>query len=111
MKNMRNIPGVNISYKKKAIESIGDYDISLFRGEDVDYNWRLIQKGWDILFIPEIKVIHIHRPTWRGLFFQHYMYGRAYYLVRKKWTNMYCTFPMQNNSIKAILKKNSVFLC
>ncbi len=104
IKNIRNIPGVNVSYKKKAMDSIGDYDISLFRGEDVDYNWRLIQNGWDIVFIPDVKVIHIHRPTWRGLFFQHYMYGRAYYLVRKKWSNMYCVFPMKNNSIKAIFK-------
>ena len=101
---VRNVPGVNSSYKREVIEQVGKYDLSLFRGEDVDYNWRAIQLGWEVLYIPDIKVLHVHRPTWRGLFFQHYMYGRANFLVRSKWPDMYSPYPLKLNSTYSILK-------
>ena len=101
---VRSVAGVNSSYKKEVIEMIGDYDETLFRGEDVDYNWRAIQSGWDVLYCPEIKVKHLHRPTWKGLFQQHFMYGRAHYLVRKKWPEMYSHYPLKISSIKLLLK-------
>ena len=101
---VRSVPGVNSSYKKAVVKTLGDYDITLFRGEDVDYNWRAIQAGWKVLFIPSIKVYHHHRASWKGLFNQHYMYGRAYYLVRTKWTNMYCAYPRKIDSPKMFLK-------
>jgi glycosyltransferase involved in cell wall biosynthesis len=101
---VRSVPGVNSSYKKEVIESVGEYDETLFRGEDVDFNWRTIQKGWDVLFCTEIKVKHLHRPTWKGLFQQHFMYGRAHYLVRKKWSEMYSHYPLKISSIKSFLK-------
>jgi len=101
---VRSVPGVNSSYKRKVIDHIGEYDESLFRGEDVDYNWRAIQKGWKILYIPHIKVMHVHRTTWRGLFHQHFMYGRAHYLVRKKWPEMYSHYPLVINSLWHVIK-------
>jgi glycosyltransferase involved in cell wall biosynthesis len=101
---VRSVAGVNSSYKKEVIELVGEYDETLFRGEDVDYNWRAIQKGWNVLFCPEIKVKHLHRPTWKGLFQQHFMYGRAHYLVRKKWPEMYSHYPLKIVSIKSLFK-------
>jgi GT2 family glycosyltransferase len=90
---VRSVPGVNSSYKKEVINQVGEYDTTMFRGEDVDYNWRAIQLGWKILSFPDIKVYHHHRATWKGLYNQQYMYGRAYLLVRRKWENMYCCYP------------------
>ncbi len=104
LKEVRNVPGVNSCYKKDVIEAVGEYDTTLFRGEDVDYNWRAIQAGFKVLYDPEIKVYHHHRATWKGLFNQHYMYGRAYYLVRKKWPSMYCSYPRNLYGIKSIMK-------
>lgn len=104
IREVRTVPGVNSSYKKEVIQKLGKYDIDLFRGEDVDYNWRAIQEGYKVLYIPEIKVYHHHRATWKGLFNQHYMYGRAYYLVRSKWQNMYCAYPRKMDSPKMFLK-------
>ena len=104
VQKVRSVPGVNSSYKKEVIKMIGDYDETLFRGEDVDYNWRAIQSGWDVLYCPEIKVKHLHRPTWKGLFQQHFMYGRAHYLVRRKWPTMYSHYPLKISSIKSLLK-------
>ena len=65
---VRNVPGVNSSYKREVIEQVGEYDENLFRGEDVDYNWRAILQGWKVLHIPEIMVVHVNRATWQGLF-------------------------------------------
>ena len=101
---VQNLPGVNASYKKEVIEEVGKYDETLFRGEDVDYNWRVMKKGWKVVYIPEIKVAHIHRPTWKGLITQHYMYGRAHFLVREKWPDMYSHYPKKIDSLYSLLK-------
>lgn len=101
---VRTLPGVNISYKRAVLDQIGPQDETLFRGEDVDYNWRVQRLGYKIYFDPAIKVDHHHRPTLRGLFQQHYMYGRAYYLVRRKWPDMYCIYPHQLRRPKDVLK-------
>jgi len=101
---VRTLPGVNISYKRDALEKVGFQDETLFRGEDVDFNWRIKKLGYDIYYSPEIKVIHHHRPTFTGLLNQFYMYGRAYYLVRKKWPEMYCIYPHKIDNFRAFLK-------
>ncbi len=101
---VRTLPGVNISYKREVVEQVGEQDETLFRGEDVDYNWRVKQLGYEIYFDPRIKVYHHHRPTLKGFLNQHYMYGRAYYLVRRKWPEMYSIYPHQLRKPKDLLK-------
>jgi GT2 family glycosyltransferase len=103
-RTVRTLPGVNISYKREVLELIGPQDETLFRGEDVDFNWRLIQLGRTVYFDPSIKVYHHHRPTFKGFLNQHYMYGRAYYLVRRKWPSMYCVYPHELTRVKDALK-------
>lgn len=90
---VRTVPGVNCSYKRKAVEETGAYDEDLFRGEDVDFNWRMKRLGYEIYHDPTIRVYHYHRTSWLGLAKQVYMYGRAYYLVRAKWPEMYSIYP------------------
>lgn len=90
---VRSLPGVNVAYKREVLELVGSQDVSLFRGEDVDFNWRVKKLGYEVYFHPDVKVIHHHRPTLRGFWQQHYMYGRAYYLVRQKWPEMYSVYP------------------
>jgi hypothetical protein len=57
-----------------------------------------------VYFDPAIRVHHHHRLTLRGFLNQHYMYGRAYYLVRRKWTEMYCIYPHALRRPKDFLK-------
>jgi GT2 family glycosyltransferase len=90
---VRTLPGVNISYKREVVQRVGLQDETLFRGEDVDYNWRIKQLGYEIYFDPSVRVRHHHRSTLRAFLNQHYMYGRAYYLVRRKHPEMYCVYP------------------
>lgn len=98
------LPGVNVSYKRNLIAQVGLQDETLFRGEDVDFNWRIKKLGYEIYFHPDIKVIHHHRPNLEQFFRQHYMYGRAYYLVRRKWPEMYSVYPHQFKCIRDYLK-------
>lgn len=99
-----NLPGVNVSYKRALLDQVGLQDETLFRGEDVDFNWRIKQVGAQIYFHPAIKVLHHHRPTLRQFWRQHYMYGRAYYLVRRKWQTMYSVYPRHLRSVRDVLK-------
>lgn len=101
---VRTLPGVNIAYKREAINKLGPQDETLFRGEDVDYNWRVQKLGYKVYYDPVIRVLHHHRPTLRQFLYQHYMFGRAYYLVRRKWPDMYCVYPHKINRFRDFLK-------
>lgn len=103
-RDVRTLPGVNIAYRKTVLDVIGLQDVTLFRGEDVDFNWRVLQTGNTIRFDPSIRVYHTHRPTVRGFLNQHYMYGRAYVLVRRKWPEMYCIYPRGIHRFRDVLK-------
>ena len=107
---VRTLPGVNISYKREVMDCLGPQDETLFRGEDVDYNWRAKRLGYEILYHPAIKVRHHHRPNLKQFLYQHYMYGRAYYLVRHKWTDMYCVYPHRLRRAADFLKMLN-FVC
>lgn len=106
---VRTLPGVNISYKRSVIERVGPQDETLFRGEDVDFNWRVKNLGYEIYYDPAPRVLHHHRPTFRAFLNQHYMYGRAYYLVRHKWPEMYCVYPHALGERRALLKSMNFF--
>ncbi len=103
-KTVRTLPGVNVSYKHAVLDQIGPQDEILIRGEDVDFNWRVIKTGATVYYHPDIKVIHHHRPSLRKLIQQHYMYGRGYYLVRRKWPEMYSLYPRGLRKPKDFLK-------
>ncbi len=107
---VRTIAGVNVSYKQEALQAVGFQDETLFRGEDVDFNWRLKKLGYEIYYHPDIKVLHHHRPNLKQFAHQFYMYGRAYYLVRRKWPEMYCVYPHGVSQIKDLLKFGYFFL-
>ncbi|MFH2103074.1 MAG: glycosyltransferase [Chloroflexota bacterium] len=106
---VRTLPGVNIAYKRAVVDQVGAQDEQLCRGEDVDFNWRVKQLGYEIYFHPAVKVYHYHRPSFRGLLNQQYMYGRAYTLVRRKWPEMYCIYPHGLRRPKDLLKAGNFF--
>lgn len=101
---VRTIPTVNISYKREVIDRVGPMDETLFCGEDVDYNWRIQKLGYKVYFDPQIKVYHEHRSSLKGFLNQHYRYGRGYYLVRRKWPDMYCVYPHRIRRFGDVLK-------
>ncbi|MFZ5919800.1 MAG: glycosyltransferase [Chloroflexota bacterium] len=107
---VRTIAGVNASYKREVLQAVGPQDETLFRGEDVDYNWRIKMLGYEIYYDPAIKVLHYHRPNLKQFIYQFYMYGRAYYSVRRKWPEMYCVYPHGIHTSKDILRTVNILL-
>ena len=101
---VRTVPGVNATYKREALDKVGQQDVTLARGEDVDFNWRIKQLGYEVLFHPDMRVLHHHRPALGQFFRQHFMYGRSYYRVRQKWQEMYCVYPHKFQRVKDYLK-------
>jgi glycosyltransferase involved in cell wall biosynthesis len=101
---IHTLPTVNMSYKREAMEAVGTFDDTLFRGEDVDFNWRVLRAGYVLSFSPALRVGHEHRATLVGLYRQQYMYGRAYYLVRSKWPDMYSVYPHALASLRSWAK-------
>jgi GT2 family glycosyltransferase len=101
---------VNVSYKREVLKQVGLQDETLFRGEDVDFNWRVKLLGFEIYYTPDIRVIHHHRPSIIKFWNQSYWYGRAYSRVRSKWRDMYCVYPHQFKSLKDLLKLGYFFV-
>jgi GT2 family glycosyltransferase len=48
--------------RRETVENIGNLDEGFFYlYEDVEYCWRARKRGWDVLYIPQSKIIHIYQ--------------------------------------------------
>ena len=85
-----HIPGCNMVFWKRALESVGGFD-PIFRiaGDDVDICWRLQEHGWTLGFHPSAVVWHRRRPSVRAYLRQQREYGRAEALLERKWPMKY----------------------
>jgi GT2 family glycosyltransferase len=73
--------GTGHTLRRSAFESVGGYDDSLFFcWEELDVCYRLINRGYRILYAPEVAIYHKvspqHRVNWAN--------GRYYYQVRNR---------------------------
>jgi glycosyltransferase involved in cell wall biosynthesis len=80
-----HVPGCNMAYHKWALEEIGGFDIEYRKaGDDVDVCWRLMQRGYIIVFSPAAVVWHYRRFEVRTYFSQQLGYGEAEAMLRYK---------------------------
>jgi glycosyltransferase involved in cell wall biosynthesis len=71
-------------YKKTVFKEIGLIDEELIRGQDAEFNYRILKKYGKIYYTPEIKSnLHI-RPSLGKLRRQHFQYGYFRPLIFKK---------------------------
>lgn len=80
------VPTNNICYRREILEEVGyfDEDFELTGGEDISLNWKIIKRGYRILFNPDIKVIHYHRSNLKALFNKKIISGQSFYKSRIK---------------------------
>ena len=77
------VPGGPISFVPSAClmvrrEAFGEgFDESLRVGEDVDFVWRLFDRGWLVRYDADVVVTHRARATWRGWWLQRQHYGES----------------------------------
>lgn len=62
-------------YKKEIFDKIGLFDEDAWRGEDDEFNARLIKSGGKILLMPDIVSYYYARKTYRDLWRMYYQYG------------------------------------
>jgi mycofactocin system glycosyltransferase len=53
------------------------FDETLRVGEDVDFVWRLFDRGWLVRYDAQVVVTHRARATWREWWFQRQRYGAS----------------------------------
>jgi type IV secretory pathway TrbD component len=81
-----HLPGCNLAVRKSCLLEIGGFNPA-FRvaGDDVDFCWRLQERGWTLGFAPGAMVWHHPRRTVSGYLRQQKGYGKAEGLLEEKW--------------------------
>jgi GT2 family glycosyltransferase len=85
-----HVPGCNLSARRERILEIGGFD-PRFRvaGDDVDFCWRLQERGWTVGFSPAAMVWHHRRNSVKTYWKQQQGYGKAEALLEAKWPERY----------------------
>jgi glycosyltransferase involved in cell wall biosynthesis len=83
LRNMADIAGANMSYKKKAFEEYGLFIEGTY-SSDTEFHWRLGGNKTCLQFVPSILVFH-HNIDRLGRFLMHeFEHGRSFAKVRMK---------------------------
>jgi GT2 family glycosyltransferase len=70
-----SLPNCNAMYKKGAIKEVGGFDERFVVGQDGDLNYRISKKGNKFLYIPNAKVLHHRRGTFKSFSVRMFKYG------------------------------------
>ncbi len=85
-----HLPGCNMAFRKSCLEAVGGFDPQFhIAGDDVDFCWRLQQRGGRLGFHPGAMVWHHRRGTVRAFWRQQMNYGRAEAMLERKWPEKY----------------------
>ncbi|TAL27410.1 MAG: glycosyltransferase family 2 protein [Nitrospirae bacterium] len=84
VKEVRSIPGCNAVYRKNALDKVMPIDETLLTCDDTELNQRLLDKGFKLLYTPDVFVWHHRRPNPKKLFKQMYRYAIGRLQVGKK---------------------------
>ncbi len=69
-------PTINLAFRRAAFDAIGGFDESFAYGSDVDFSWRLVDRGYRIRNVPEAVIRH-DWGGWRRQLRRSYVYGQA----------------------------------
>ena len=85
--------GGNMAIRREAAEHVGPYDVRMGRGEDTEYYWRCIERGFTVCYEPAALVYHkmpVQRLTpqymrqwyhWTGYYQAHQMPWKIHHLL------------------------------
>lgn len=69
-------PTINIAFRREAFDAVGGFDEDFAYGSDVDFTWRLTDRGYKIRGVPGAVVRH-EWGGWRRQLRRSYAYGKA----------------------------------
>src|SRR5262245_35300764 len=72
------------AYRRDVLLAVGGFDPAMAYGEDEDLNWRLRQRGFQVMLCPALFQRYRPRASLRGLWKQYWNYGRGRMRVLRK---------------------------
>ncbi|HAM20965.1 MAG TPA: hypothetical protein DCQ04_01590 [Actinobacteria bacterium] len=67
----------NLAIRRSAFESVGGFDETLTRCEDIALSWSLLRAGFAIGYVDDAIIDYRHRAGLGDMLHQHYLYGRG----------------------------------
>ena len=76
-------PGCNVMYRRLVLQELGGFNERLLTVEDEELDFRILKKGYKILYNPGAKVYHKRRSDGKKFFKQMYRYaiGRTQFFL------------------------------
>ena len=71
-------------YRSRIFQDVGLFDDRLTRNQDDDFNFRVTQKGYKILYVHAAKATYLVRGSLKKAFWQFFQYGYFKVFVNKK---------------------------
>ncbi len=85
MAEVDSVVGAFMLLRREPIEQVGLLDESFFMyGEDLDWCYRIKQKGWTVLYNPDVTVLHYKEAASKHSRKARYEFYRAMYLFYRK---------------------------
>jgi glycosyltransferase involved in cell wall biosynthesis len=66
----------NMLGRAEAVRALGGWNENFLTGEDAEFSWRAQLAGYRLVSTPEAILDYRRRSTNRGMFWQHFRYGR-----------------------------------
>lgn len=67
---------INLAFRRAAFDAVGGFDEGFAYGSDVDFSWRLVDRGYRIRNVPDAVIRH-DWGGWRRQLRRSYVYGQA----------------------------------
>lgn len=77
IERVRHIPGCNLLCRRSALAKIFPLQWTTTSGEDIQTGRLLLEQGYTLLRVPDVKVWHYKRTTTKAFFWQMQSYGRG----------------------------------
>jgi glycosyltransferase involved in cell wall biosynthesis len=72
------------AYRRSIFDEVGFFDEELLRNQDDEFNFRVIKKGYKILFTVKTSIQYFVRASFKNLYRQYFQYGYWKVYVGKK---------------------------
>jgi len=72
-------------YRKSVVEAIGPINEKLKRGEDWEYNYRIVSRFGKMIYSPDVKVFYFARSDFKSLWRRQYDAGKFKWEIIRKY--------------------------
>jgi mycofactocin glycosyltransferase len=89
------VPTCNMLIKKDVYLQVGGLDENLRVGEDVDFCWKLKERGFRLVYVPKGRVRHKHRNQLGETFKRRFDYGTSEPVLYARHKAIFKHYPLQ----------------